>query len=298
MFEIPAALLSWFYGLTASYTIAIGLMAVVVIAVTTPLTLKSTKGMLEMQRLEPELRQLQDEHRNDRVRLNEEMRKLYQEHKINPAVGFLPLLAQAAVFVVMFRVLRGLTYAPRGSARPIADAVWAAFGRPDQVADPGFIPRFLPVDSPLYESLFAEHKMMSMGIDLARSAAQELLDGVVARRRQIRCSWSGSAGCTSSCSARLLSVPRSVPRCHRANTSCFAIYRSSSQCFSCSSSQRWSCTTSLRPFCESLNRSTSRARSFRGFDPDLRVALSACHDQPLITAHFATHNRLHSSWRT
>ena len=53
MFEIPAALLSWFYGLTASYTIAIGLMAVVVIAVNTPLTLKSTKGMLEMQRLEP-----------------------------------------------------------------------------------------------------------------------------------------------------------------------------------------------------------------------------------------------------
>ena len=180
MFEIPAALLSWFYGLTASYTIAIGLMAVVVIAVTTPLTLKSTKQMLEMQRLEPELRQLQDEHRNDRVTLNKETRNLYQEHKINPAVGFLPLLAQAAVFIFMFRVLRGLTYAPRGSARPIADAVWAAFGRPDQVADPGFIPRFLPVDSPLYESLFAERKMMSMGIDLARSAAQELLDGVVA----------------------------------------------------------------------------------------------------------------------
>ncbi len=86
MFEIPAALLSWFYGFTTSYTIAIGLMAVVVIAITTPLTLKSTKGMLEMQRLEPELHQLQDEYRNDRVRLNEEMRKLYQEHKINPAV--------------------------------------------------------------------------------------------------------------------------------------------------------------------------------------------------------------------
>ncbi len=108
MFEIPAALLSWFYGLTASYTIAIGLMAIVVIAVTTPLMLKSTKGMLEMQRLEPELHQLQDAHRNDRVRLNEEMRKLYQEHKVNPAVSFLPLLAQAAVFIVMFRVLRGL----------------------------------------------------------------------------------------------------------------------------------------------------------------------------------------------
>ena len=59
MFEIPAALLSWFYGLTASYTIAIGLMAVVVIAITTPLTLEDTEAMLEMQRLEPQLRQLE-----------------------------------------------------------------------------------------------------------------------------------------------------------------------------------------------------------------------------------------------
>jgi YidC/Oxa1 family membrane protein insertase len=179
MFEIPAALLSWFYGLTASYTIAIGLMALVVIAITTPLTVKSSKGLLAMQRLEPELRRLQAEHHNDRVTLDEEMRKLFREHKINPAVPYLPMLAQAAVFVVMFGVLRGLTYAPRGSARPISDAVWAAFGRPDQITDPGFIPRFLSVESPLYESLFAEREMMSLGIDLARSAAEELVDGVV-----------------------------------------------------------------------------------------------------------------------
>ena len=51
MFTIPAVLLSWFYGLTSSYIAAIALIAAVVMAVTTPLTLKSTKGMLEMQRL-------------------------------------------------------------------------------------------------------------------------------------------------------------------------------------------------------------------------------------------------------
>ncbi len=58
MFEIPAALLSWFYDLTTSYIIAIALMSVVIMAITTPLTLKSTKGMLEMQRLQPEMRKL------------------------------------------------------------------------------------------------------------------------------------------------------------------------------------------------------------------------------------------------
>src|SRR6186713_418983 len=141
MFEIPAALLSWFYGLTSSYIVMLALIAAVVMAITTPLTLKSTKGMLEMQRLAPEMRKLQNEHRNDRTKLNEEMMKLYQEHKVNPMASCLPLVAQMPVFLIMFRVLRGLTYAPRGAARPISDAVWGAFERPDEVANPGFIPR-------------------------------------------------------------------------------------------------------------------------------------------------------------
>ena len=73
MFEIPAALLSWFYDLTDNYTIAIAMIAAVVMAITTPLTLKSTKGRLEMQKLAPEMRTLQNEYRNDRTTLNDEM---------------------------------------------------------------------------------------------------------------------------------------------------------------------------------------------------------------------------------
>ncbi len=180
MFEIPAALLSWFYGFTSNYTIAIGLIAVVVMAITTPLTLKSTKGMLEMQRLAPEMRKLQNEYRNDRTKLNEEMMKLYQEHKVNPMASCLPLLAQAPVFYIMFRVLRGLTYEPRGSALPVAQAVWGAFDQPAEVADPGFIPRYLAIDSSLYESLYGKHEMMSMGLDLSKTAAIEVTNGLVA----------------------------------------------------------------------------------------------------------------------
>ena len=95
--------------------ISIALIAVVVMAIITPLTLKSTKGMLEMQRLAPEMRKLQQEHRNDRQKLNEEMMKLYQEHKVNPMSSCLPLLAQMPVFIIMFRVLHGLTYRPTGA---------------------------------------------------------------------------------------------------------------------------------------------------------------------------------------
>ena len=177
MFEIPAALLSWFYGLTNSYTVAIAMIAAVVMAITTPLTLKSTKGMLEMQKLAPEMRKLQNEYRNDRTKLNEEMMKLYQEHKVNPMASCLPLLAQAPVFYIMFRVLRGMAYRPVGAARPVSDAVWTAFARPDEVADPGFIPRYLAIDSSLYQALFGEQSIMSLGLDLSKSAAEAVGDG-------------------------------------------------------------------------------------------------------------------------
>ncbi|NBP50616.1 MAG: protein translocase component YidC, partial [Actinobacteria bacterium] len=43
--------MSVFYSWTNSYAISIALMSVVLMIILTPLTLKSTKGMLEMQRL-------------------------------------------------------------------------------------------------------------------------------------------------------------------------------------------------------------------------------------------------------
>jgi YidC/Oxa1 family membrane protein insertase len=130
-----------------------------------------------MQKLAPEMRKLQNEYRNDRTKLNEEMMKLYQEHKVNPMASCLPLLAQAPVFYIMFRVLRGMAYRPVGAARPVSDAVWSAFGRADEVANPGFIPRYLAIDSALYQSLFGEQSIMSLGLDLSKSAAEAVGDG-------------------------------------------------------------------------------------------------------------------------
>ena len=105
VFEVPASVLAWFYSFTNNYAAAIALIAVLVMMLVTPLNLKSTKGMLEMQRLAPEMRKLQTEHRGDRQKLNEEMMKLYQEHKVNPMASCLPLVAQMPVFIIMFRIL-------------------------------------------------------------------------------------------------------------------------------------------------------------------------------------------------
>ncbi len=177
MFEIPAWVLAWFYGITGNYAIAIALIAVVVMAIITPLTLKSTKGMLEMQRLAPEMRKLQAQHRNDRQKLNEEMMKLYQEHKVNPMSSCLPLVAQMPVFIIMFRILHGLTYKPTPEIEPVISGVVLAAHRPVP-AELGFVPRYISHDSDLFRSLFGQTEMVSFGIDLAKSAAQALSEGL------------------------------------------------------------------------------------------------------------------------
>lgn len=177
MFEIPAWLLSWFYSVTDSYGVAIALIAVVVMALITPLTLKSTKGMLEMQRLAPEMRRLQQEHRNDRQKLNEEMMKLYQEHKVNPMSSCLPLLAQMPVFIIMFRILHGLTYKPSGATAPIVKSIYVA-AEQTPPTELGFVPRYISNTSDLYTSLFGQTKMESFGLNLAISPADALRESI------------------------------------------------------------------------------------------------------------------------
>lgn len=147
LFEPPAALLAWFYSITHNYILAISLMALVVMLITAPLVLKSTKGMLEMQKLQPEMRKLQQQYRGDRQKLNEEMMKLYQEHKVNPLASCLPLVLQFPVFIIMFRILHNLTYIPPGGT--------------------GFQPKYLNQSTELYQSLVGQTKMMSWGLDLA-----------------------------------------------------------------------------------------------------------------------------------
>ncbi len=171
IFEVPAALLAWLYALTSDYAIAIALIAGIVMLLVTPLNLKSTKGMLEMQRLAPEMRKLQSEHRSDRQKLNEEMMKLYQEHKVNPMASCLPIVAQMPVFIIMFRILHGMTYEPRGGNEVIAQAVLDAGGDTRPI---GFMPRYLSHASDLYGSLVRGEHMNAFGLDLSVSPAEML----------------------------------------------------------------------------------------------------------------------------
>ena len=155
-FGAASWLIALFYSWIPNYTFAIAMVAVAVMLLITPLTLKSTKGMLEMQRLQPEMKRLQQQFKGERQKLNEAMMKLYQEHKVNPLASCLPLLAQMPVFIVMFRAISGLTnrVKPNGA----------------------FTPKYLDHSSAIYKSLVGKTEMVSFGIDLAKTPLSAMRD--------------------------------------------------------------------------------------------------------------------------
>jgi YidC/Oxa1 family membrane protein insertase len=124
------------------------------------------------------MRKLQQEHRGDRQKLNEEMMKLYQQHKVNPLASCFPLLLQMPVFIIMYRVLHGLSTRvnctmpklPKAQVLPFACG-GVADGRTGI-----FDPQYVTHASKLYQSLAGKREMLSWGLDLSRRPSQMIAE--------------------------------------------------------------------------------------------------------------------------
>ncbi len=98
-------LLELFFGITRNYGIAIILLTIVVRALLFYPSLKSAKAMEEMKKIQPQLMAVREKFKKDPTRMNQEMMKLYKEHKVNPLGGCLPMLLQLPFFVALYNVL-------------------------------------------------------------------------------------------------------------------------------------------------------------------------------------------------
>lgn len=169
-FEAVARLLAWFYELPVvggSYGIAIILLTLTVMVLLMPLTLKATRSTIKMQQLQPEMKRVQKDYKDDREEMNRQLMALYSEHSINPVGGCIPMLAQLPVFLVLFRVLQGLTR--RVSERPFFElANQLREGVP--VDADSFDSRYLATDSELYQDLSQTNEMTFGPFDLAQQA--------------------------------------------------------------------------------------------------------------------------------
>jgi YidC/Oxa1 family membrane protein insertase len=175
-FEIISNTLNFFYELVPNYAFAIAMLTLVVMVVTTPLTLKGTRSMIEMQRHQPEIRKLQVQYKDDRQKLNEEMMRFYKEHNINPLGGCFPLLIQMPVFLVLYNVVSGLTNETKWVG--IQESAREFF--PNVTVLGGFRPKYLDHSAKLYRDLLGSERMESFGVDLSRSLLDTLSgDGFV-----------------------------------------------------------------------------------------------------------------------
>jgi len=108
-------LLNFSNTLTGNYGLDIILLAIVLKVVFTPLTHKSQEQMKEMQKLQPEVKRLQQKYKDDKQALNREVMELYKRRKVNPLGGCLPLLLQMPVFFALYQAFLGaieLRHAP------------------------------------------------------------------------------------------------------------------------------------------------------------------------------------------
>ncbi len=88
-----------------NYGVAILILAAATKFLFYPLTQSSLRSMKIMHHLQPQIKELQERHKHDPMKLNQEMMALYKEHKVNPMSGCLPMLLQIPVFIALYNVL-------------------------------------------------------------------------------------------------------------------------------------------------------------------------------------------------
>ena len=102
--------LAWVLQVLADFCgdwgLAVVLMTVIIRLLLIPLTVKSLRSNAQMQAMQPRMQEIQTLYADDPERQQEELRKIYLEHKVNPLGGCLPLLLQMPVFFALFSVLR------------------------------------------------------------------------------------------------------------------------------------------------------------------------------------------------
>ncbi len=179
MFDAIARVLAFFYSLPVvggSYGLAIILLTLAVMVVLMPLTIRATRSTIKMQLVQPKLKELQRKYKDDKATLNTELMELYKTEGINPVGGCLPMVAQLPVFLVLFRVLQGLSRRVSETAYyTVAEHARERAGLAT-VEGHTFDPRYLNTGSKMYQDLHGADSMPFGPFDLAKHPIDAIQD--------------------------------------------------------------------------------------------------------------------------
>lgn len=131
------------YNLIGSYGVAIIIFTIFAKAILLPFQMKSKKSMVDMQRLQPKLKELEKKYGNDKERYSLEVQKLYKKEKVSMLGGCLPLLITFPIMIGLYSVVRQpLTHIFGLSAEQIAqiaEAMSAAGAKISDTAKSGYL---------------------------------------------------------------------------------------------------------------------------------------------------------------
>jgi YidC/Oxa1 family membrane protein insertase len=135
------------YAIWPNYGFAIAGLTVIIMLALTPITVKSTRSMIAMQRLQPEMKKLQAKYKGpeNREQLNQEMMRLYKENGTSPFGACLPPLLQMPFLIVLYSLIRDLSKTTATNSE------------------------YLPPNSEMHHALVASHGQMHwwFGMDLS-----------------------------------------------------------------------------------------------------------------------------------
>lgn len=106
LFNLMGTTLSTFHGWGAPWWLSIVMLTVVVRTLLFPLTFRQVKNMRKMQELKPDMDEIRANHKDDSRKQQQEIMKLYQERKVNPLGGCLPLVVQIPIFIVLYYTIK------------------------------------------------------------------------------------------------------------------------------------------------------------------------------------------------
>ncbi len=106
LYTLLGQLLGLIYGFIGNYAFSIVLFTVFVKLLLFPLNAAQIKSSREMQAVQPKLKEIQEKYKNDKEMLNSKTLELYQEHKVNPLAGCLPIFIQMPIIFALFGTLK------------------------------------------------------------------------------------------------------------------------------------------------------------------------------------------------
>ena len=105
-FEVPIfKLLDWLFRMVGNFGVAIMALTLIIRLLMFPIANRQFSSMAQMRLVQPKMKALQERHKDDKPKMQQELMKLYKDEKINPLAGCLPIVIQIPIFYALYKVL-------------------------------------------------------------------------------------------------------------------------------------------------------------------------------------------------